>query len=85
MVLVQSQNPESVIALLFQRNQRLTKSKNSKTYVEWAIRYNFPVAIGIIPDEWFQLPRTAVHHYAVNEPTRWLDERTKAKTRILRQ
>jgi hypothetical protein len=85
MLLVQSQNPENLIALLFQRNSKLTKAKKSLSYVEWAIKHRFPVAVGeVIPEEWLTSRLGTIKTIAEHEPKRWLDERTAAKTRILR-
>jgi hypothetical protein len=52
---VREQNPSIDIRLLFQNaNCRLTKSKNSETYWQWAERLGFKWAEGDqIPEEWF--------------------------------
>ena len=48
-------NPNLDIRLLFQRaNQRITSSKNSMTYGEWATKHGFIWSCGEeIPEEWF--------------------------------
>ena len=52
---VKEQNPELDIRLVFQRaDQKLTKSKNSETYGEWASRIGFPWAEGDIPLTWWE-------------------------------
>lgn len=55
MLLVVRDNPELDIRFLFQRaNQRITRSKNSMTYGEWADKHEFVWSTGeTIPDEWF--------------------------------
>ena len=55
MLLVRESNPELDIRLVFQRaNNRLTKSKNSMTYWEWADKHGFIWAEGTIPEEWWK-------------------------------
>ena len=47
-------NPDLDIRFVFQRaNQRITRSKNSLMYWEWAERHGFKWCEGYIPDEWF--------------------------------
>lgn len=54
MLLVAKDNPELDIRFVFQRaNQRITKSRNSLTYWEWAEKHNFRWTEGSIPEEWF--------------------------------
>lgn len=54
MVAVKRCNPSLDIRLVFQRaNNRLTKSKNSRTYWQWAETNGFPWADGDIPTEWW--------------------------------
>ena len=55
MLAVKKQHPELDIRFLFQRaNNRLTKSKNSMMYWEWAERHGFLWAEGTcVPEEWF--------------------------------
>tara|TARA_Y100001973_G_C5205838_1_gene341509 strand:- start:440 stop:802 length:363 start_codon:yes stop_codon:yes gene_type:complete len=51
---VRKDNPSLDIRFVFQRaNNRITKSKNSMMYWEWAERHGFPWAEGTIPQEWF--------------------------------
>jgi hypothetical protein len=52
---VREQNPNLDIRFLFQTaNQRLTKSKNSEMYWQWAERLGFKWSEGEhIPDEWW--------------------------------
>jgi hypothetical protein len=56
MLRVKKQNPDADIRFLFQRaNNRITKSKNSLMYWEWAEKHGFPWAEGdYIPDAWFK-------------------------------
>ena len=55
MLRVRKDNPNLDIRFVFQRaNNRLTKSKNSLTYWQWAERHGFPWAEGRIPDEWWK-------------------------------
>ena len=55
MLRVRDQNPDRDIRLLFQRaNNRLTKSKNSITYWQWADRHGFPWSEGTIPEDWWK-------------------------------
>lgn len=55
MLNVARDNPEADIRLLFQRGgQRITRSKNSMTYEEWADKHGFIWAVGEhIPEEWY--------------------------------
>lgn len=54
MLLVTKDHPELDIRFVFQRaNQRITKSRNSLTYWEWAEKHNFRWTEGTIPEEWF--------------------------------
>ncbi len=55
MLNVKRDNPEADIRFLFQRgNKRITKSRNSMTYEEWAEKHGFLWAIGEnIPEEWY--------------------------------
>ena len=54
MLNVRKQNPEIDIRFVFQRAfNRLTKSPNSKTYVDWCEQHGFKWAQGEIPEEWF--------------------------------
>ena len=55
MLAVKKQNPSLDIRILFQRaNTRLTKSKNSMMYWQWAEKHGFPWAEGEhIPEEWY--------------------------------
>lgn len=55
MLNVKRDNPDVDIRFLFQRaNKRITKSKNSMTYEEWADKHGFQWAIGEnIPESWF--------------------------------
>ncbi len=55
MLNVKRDNPEADIRFLFQRaGRRITKSKNSMTYEEWADKHGFPCAFGeTIPEDWF--------------------------------
>lgn len=54
MLNVKRDNPTLKLALLFQRNNTLTKASKT-TYTMWAEKYGFPSAIGIvIPDEWIK-------------------------------
>lgn len=55
MCLVRDANPELDIRIVFQRaGNRLTKSKNSMTYWEWAEKHNFRWSEGTIPEEWWK-------------------------------
>jgi hypothetical protein len=55
MLRVRKDNPDLDIRFVFQRaNNRLTKSKNSMTYWEWAEKHGFPWAEGSIPEEWYK-------------------------------
>jgi hypothetical protein len=55
MLYVKKQNPDLDIRMLFQRpGNRLTKSKNSMSYADWADKHGFPWAEGDeIPEEWY--------------------------------
>lgn len=54
MLNVRKQNPGVDIRFVFQRaNNRLTKSANSKTYIEWCEQHGFKWAQGTIPEEWW--------------------------------
>lgn len=58
MVQVKKENPSFDIRFVFQKaNQRLTKSKNSRTYSQWAEQHGFPWSEGKIPLEWFREKR----------------------------
>lgn len=59
MLAVARQNPELDIRILFQRaSNRLTKSKNSITYGQWATKHGFPWHEGdSIPEEWYKETR----------------------------
>jgi hypothetical protein len=47
-------NPELDIRFVFQRaSQRITRSKNSLTYWEWAEKHGFKWHEGYIPEEWW--------------------------------
>ena len=47
-------NPGLDIRFVFQRaSQRITRSKNSLTYWEWAERHGFRWSEGYIPEEWW--------------------------------
>lgn len=55
MLRVREQNPGIDIRFVFQRaNNRLTKSKNSITYWQWAERHNFKWAETYIPLDWWK-------------------------------
>ena len=55
MLAVRRDNPECDIRMVFQRaSNRLTKSKNSITYGEWADRHGFVWAEGAIPTLWWR-------------------------------
>jgi hypothetical protein len=54
MLRVGKENPHLDIRFVFQRaNNRLTKSKNSMMYWEWAEKHGFDWAEGKIPERWF--------------------------------
>ena len=55
MLAVKRQNQQLDIRFLFQRaNNRLTKSKNSLMYWQWAEKHGFPWSEGDeIPEEWY--------------------------------
>ena len=55
MLNVARDNPQADIRFLFMRaNQRITKSRNSMTYEEWAEKHGFRWSIGeTIPEEWW--------------------------------
>lgn len=55
MLNVMRDNPTSDIRFLFMRaNQRITRSKNSMTYEQWAEKHGFRWSIGEeIPEEWW--------------------------------
>ena len=54
MLNVRKQNPGVDIRFVFQRsNNRLTRSPNSKTYIDWCEQHGFQWAQGEIPEEWF--------------------------------
>lgn len=54
MARVKKENPDLDIRFVFQRaNSRIGKSPNSLTYWQWAERYGFPWAEGLIPEEWW--------------------------------
>lgn len=55
MLNVMRDNPQLDIRFLFQRaNQRITRSKNSMTYGEWADKHGFRWSTGdSIPEEWW--------------------------------
>lgn len=54
MLNVKRDNPNFDIRFVFQRaGNRITKSKNSLTYWEWAEKHGFPWAEGLIPEAWF--------------------------------
>lgn len=47
-------NPDLDIRFVFQRaGNRITRSKNSLTYWQWAEKHGFPWAQGTIPEEWW--------------------------------
>lgn len=55
MLKVKKQNPELDIRFVFQKpDNRLTKSKRSITYWQWAERHGFPWAEGSIPLKWWK-------------------------------
>jgi hypothetical protein len=82
--LIREQHPDKLIALLFQRNLKLTKAKNSKRYVDWAIENKFPVAVGeVVPDDWMNRNKFAVLTLHKQNPRRWLKDdgrRTRTST-----
>jgi predicted nuclease of restriction endonuclease-like RecB superfamily len=45
-------NPNEDIRILFQKDNKLNKHSKMH-YSDWAKKYNFPFAIGTIPEEWF--------------------------------
>jgi len=45
-------NPKLDIRLVFQKDNKISKAKRSKTYSQWAAHHGFLWAIGEIPDEW---------------------------------
>lgn len=55
MLSVARQHPDIDIRILFQRaNTRLTKSKNSMTYGQWATKHGYQWSEGEhIPEEWY--------------------------------
>lgn len=55
MLNVARDNPKADIRFLFMRaNQRITRSKNSMTYEQWADKHGFRWTIGeTIPEEWW--------------------------------
>lgn len=54
MARVKKENPDLDIRFVFQRaNSRIGKSPNSLTYWQWAERYGFHWAEGLIPEEWW--------------------------------
>lgn len=54
MLRVRKANPSLDIRFVFQRaNNRITKSKNSIMYWEWAEKHGFPWAEGSIPEDWW--------------------------------
>lgn len=50
MVQVRKAHPDKDIRILFQRNNRFTRSKT--TYMDWAGKVGFPAAVGNIPKDW---------------------------------
>lgn len=55
MLKVKKQNPKLDIRFVFQRpNNKITKSKNSIMYWEWAERHGFKWADGHIPLKWWK-------------------------------
>ena len=56
MARVKKQHPDRDIRFLFQRaNNRITKSKNSMMYWQWAEKHGFPWAEGdVIPEDWYE-------------------------------
>ncbi len=55
MARVKKDNPSLDIRFVFMRaNSRVGKSKNSLTYAQWAERYGFPWAEGVIPEDWYE-------------------------------
>jgi hypothetical protein len=54
MLNVARDNPRADIRFVFQRaNNRITRSKNSMTYWEWAEKHGFRWSEGTIPEEWW--------------------------------
>lgn len=57
---IKEQNPELDIRFVFQNPQmKLTKSKNSETYWQWAERLGFPWAENKIPLSWWDKKENA--------------------------
>lgn len=53
MCYVTEQNPKLDIRILFERDNRLSKSKRSMTYTAWCSKKGIPCAVGReIPEEW---------------------------------
>jgi len=48
---VKAQNPDIDLRLLFQRNNKLSKTSPNK-YSDWAERLGFPWCVGAIPTKW---------------------------------
>lgn len=46
---VKEANPDLDIRMLFQKNNKATKTM---TYVDWCAKYGFPCAVGKVPKEW---------------------------------
>lgn len=46
---VKEAHPELDIRILFQKNNKATKTM---TYVDWCHKYGFPCAVGTVPKEW---------------------------------
>ncbi len=49
---VKKSNPDLDIRLVFQKNNKLTKSPKSMTYGDWADKHGFKWCVGVIPKEW---------------------------------
>jgi hypothetical protein len=45
-------HPDLDIRLVFQRDNKLTKAKNGKTYTQWADQHGFKWAVGEVPNDW---------------------------------
>jgi hypothetical protein len=53
MCYIVEQNPNLDVRMLFERNNKLTKAKNSKTYTQWCKSKGIPCAVGTtLPEEW---------------------------------
>ena len=54
MIAVKKNNPTLDIRMLFMNSKTKVRKGSEMTYADWCVKYGFPFADGMIPDQWFE-------------------------------